>query len=126
MTAGLYSKANREDAHRALCRREREVFGASAPPDVWPEDVEYLVTQVWGGVCAFTGVCLSGGGPALTLTRWDRCRCAAVDNLVLLTKARAEAHDKAVAPFEALDAELVAAIGHALELAGLERRAWAV
>lgn len=125
-SSGLYTKANREDAHRALLRRERETFCEPAPPDVWPEDVEFLVTEVWGGVCVLTGGCIGGGGPALTLTRWDRNRRAAVDNLVLLTKDRAERHDTAEQPFAELGEELVAAVGRALEMAGRERRSWAV
>lgn len=124
-SVGLFTKTNREDAHKALLRREREVFGATTPPDVWPEDLEYLVTEVWGGVCVASGGCIGGGGAALVFTRWDRTRPAAVDNLVLLTKQEAEEHDRASDPMARWEPELAAAVGRALKQAGSERSAWA-
>ena len=47
-TSGIFSRANREDAYKALVRRERETFGSNPFDggggfDVWPEDCEYLV-----------------------------------------------------------------------------------
>ena len=124
-SVGLFTKTNREDAHKALLRREREVFGATTPPDVWPEDLEYLATEVWGGVCVASGGCIGGGGAALVFTRWDRTCPAAVDNLVLLTKQEAEKHDQASDPMARWEPELAAAVGRALEQAGNERSAWA-
>jgi hypothetical protein len=82
------------------------------------------VAEVWGGRCAFSGEPIGGGGPALTLTRWDRSRAAAVDNLILLTKRLAEAHDTAAQPFEVLEPSLVRAVEEALRQAGRERSAW--
>ena len=65
-SSGFYTKSNRDDAHRALLRRERDVFhrkvllssdDPTAPSnkdlevmDVWPEDLEYHVMEVGGGV----------------------------------------------------------------------------
>ena len=69
-TPGLFSRANRDDAHRAIVRRERDVFDCTEPPDVWPEDVEYLAMEVWGARCVLSGKCHGGGGPTLTFTRW--------------------------------------------------------
>lgn len=123
-TSGLFSRANRDDAHRALIRRERDVFGSTAPLDVWPEDIEFLVTEVWGGQCVLTGTCHGGGGPALTLTRWDRQRVAAVDNLVLMVKERAAGHDNAAEPYVHLDPLLVCAVSRALAQARIAREAW--
>ena len=105
----LMSRGQREDLWKGLQRREREGFGGrtdAAPPaatnDLWPEDVEYLVNDVWGRRCALSGAGL-GGPQAMVLTRWDRRRPAAVDNLVLHAKARAEEHD--AAPHAALFGE---------------------
>lgn len=145
-TPGIYSRANRDDAHRALIRRERETFGAAnanggaelttdagaAKPaqlptalDVWPEDCEYLVMEVWGGRCVLSGACIGGGGPSLVLTRWDRSKPASVGNLVLLSKPLAEAHDSADDPFAQLPQWQVRAVQATLERASLERASWA-
>ena len=32
--------------------RERDVFGASVAPALWPEDIEFLMADVWGRRCA--------------------------------------------------------------------------
>jgi hypothetical protein len=144
-TPGIYSRSNRDDAHRALIRREREVFGGLAPIapaasatapsgddgagasssaaalDVWPEDLEYLVMDVWGGRCVLSGACMGGGGPSLVLTRWDRWQPASVGNLVLLAKPLAEVHDRAVDPFAELPSGLVQAVKATLERASRER-----
>ena len=101
-TAGVYSRSNRDDAHRALTRRERDRFGCDAPLDVWPEDLEYLFMEIWGGRCARSGSGAGGDGPKLVFTRWDRTKPAAVGNLILLTKQEAEEHDSASEPFQRL------------------------
>ena len=126
-SSATFSRANRDDAHRALVRRERQTFGGAygAPLDVWPEDLEFLIIEVWGGRCALTGACLGGGGPSLALTRWDRSRPTSVGNLVLLEKARAVEHDEAVAPLDAVPPHVARAIERALERAVRARRAWA-
>ena len=161
LSSGVYSKSNRDEAHRALLRREREACnhraeggaassssssslsggaigagGAAAAAgggdeadavDVWPEDLEYLVMDVWGGRCPLTGASIGSGGPSLVLTRWDRRKPAAVSNLVLLAKDRAEAHDKSEGdPREALPVALRRAIEATLRRAASERLAWAV
>ena len=125
----LMSRGQRDDLWKGLQRREREGFGGradAAPPaatnDLWPEDVEYLVNDVWGRRCALSGAGL-GGPQAMVLTRWDRRRPAAVDNLVLLAKARAEEHD--AAPHAALFGEARArAVDAALRTARRECAAW--
>ena len=113
-----------QDAYHALVRREREVFGWHDMVDVWPEDLEFLVTDVFGGVCVVTGGSMGGGGPALTFTRWDRTRPAKVDNLVLMTKECAKKHDQAASPFDELDAKLVSAIHRTLQMAEESSRLW--
>jgi hypothetical protein len=122
--AGLCSKANREDWLKQVHRRERDTFGGSSKVDLWPEDIEYLVMDVWGGRCALSGGSF-GGGPSLVLTRWDRTRPASVGNLILLAKDRAEAHDKADTPMDELQPTLRRCIERALERAARERAAWA-
>ena len=138
-SGGFYTKSNRDDAHRALLRRERDAFhrkvllssdDPTAPSnkdlevmDVWPEDLEYHVMEVWGGRCAVTNASL-GGGQALVFTRYDRNKPASVGNIVLMSKAAAEAHDRAEAPLEAIDASRRHAIEAALREAVDERREW--
>ena len=126
-TSGIYSRANCDDAHRALQRRERAEFGLHdwRSLDLWPEDCEYLVMEVWGGRCALSRACIGGGGVALMLTRWDRTRPASVGNLILLTKPLAEAHDKAANPLADLPCSFVDAVEATLERARRERAAWA-
>ena len=80
------------------------------------------MNDVWGRRCALSGAGL-GGPQAMVLTRWDRRRPAAVDNLVLLAKARAEEHD--AAPHAALFGEARArAVEAALRTARRECAAW--
>jgi hypothetical protein len=43
-SSGVYSKPNREDAHKAVLRREREVFQSAEAVDVFPEDLECAAT----------------------------------------------------------------------------------
>ena len=124
-TAGVYSRSNRDDAHRALTRRERDRFGCDAPLDVWPEDLEYLFMEIWGGRCARSGSGAGGDGPKLVFTRWDRTKPAAVGNLILLTKQEAEEHDSASEPFQRLGADFCGAVERALGTAACERQAWA-
>lgn len=157
-SGGVYSKSNRDEAHRALLRRERDVFGGSGggaadssagaagggasirasggasggeveveAVDVWPEDLEYLVMDVWGGRCPLSGAAIGSGGPSLVFTRWDRTRPASVGNLVLLSKDRADAHDKSEGdPRAEVPPPLRRAIEATLERAARERQAWAV
>ena len=62
------------------------------------------------------------------LTRWDRARPAALDNLLLLTKACAEQHDAAAAPRAAVVAahssHFVLAVERSLRRAAEEGVAW--
>ncbi len=118
---GLVTRAYRESQRDALATRERDVFGCDAPLEVWPEDVEFLVNDVWGGRCALSGACI-GGGVALWLTRWDREKPAAVDNLVLLTAEMARRHDRD--SIGALGEPLVSAVQRTLQRAGEESRKW--
>ena len=126
---GAMSRGQREDMWKAMARREREVFGASpsAPCDVCAEDVEFVVNEVWGRRCALSGEPL-GGQETLVLTRWERSRAAAIDNLVLLTKAEAEQHDRAEAPLARVEAahsaRFVRDVERALSLAAEESEAW--
>ena len=128
-TQGAMSRGQREDLWKAMTRREREVFGASpsAPCDVYAEDVEFVVNEVWGRRSALSGAPL-GGQQTLVLTRWERSRAAAIDNLVLLTKTEAEQHDRAEAPLARIEAahsaRFVRAVERALRLAAEESQAW--
>ena len=123
-STGLVSRNARDDLYGALQRRERDVFGCSSPVGLWPEDLEFLMTDVWGRSCALTGAPVGGEKP-LVLTRWDRSSAAAVDNLVLLTKAAAEEHDRASAPCEQLyGAAMATAIERALRDARHVSQRW--
>lgn len=126
-SVGLYSKANREDAYKALVRRERERFQRPPSPSlqVWPEDLEFLYMEIWGGRCAATRSGAGAGTPQLVFTRWDRTKPASVGNLVLLAKPEAEAHDAAEAPYARYSERFVAAVERTLERAARERAAWA-
>ena len=124
----LMSRGQRDDlVEGTAAARARGLWrsrAGAAPPaatnDLWPEDVERLVNDVWGRRCALSGAGL-GGPQAMVLTRWDRRRPAAVDNLVLLAKARAEEHD--AAPHAALFGEARArAVEAALRTARRECR----
>ena len=94
---------------------------------MWPEDVEFLADEVWGRRCAFSDAPL-GGQQTLVLTRWDRARPAALDNLLMLTKACAEQHDAAAAPRAAAVAahssHFVLAVERSLRRAAAEGAAW--
>eukprot|EP00966_Prymnesium_polylepis_P296756 6855720-Prymnesium_polylepis.1 len=82
------------------------------------------MADVWGRRCALTGACV-GGDKQLVFTRWDRAVAGAVGNLVLLTKAAAEEHDRATAPpSEAYGAARAEAIGRALREADRVSRRW--
>jgi hypothetical protein len=129
-TSGIFSRANREDAYKALVRRERETFGSDPFDggggfDVWPEDCEYLVMEAWGGRCVLSGECMGGGGPSLVLTRWKRHEPTTVGNLILLAKPLAEAHDKADDPHADWASHLVSVVEATLARASQERAAWA-
>jgi len=123
--AGLVSRNSREDAFNSLQRRERVVFGSTAPLPIWPEDIEFLLIAVWGRRCALSGAC-AGGREAMVLTRWDRNLGPQIDNLVLLSKPAAEAHDQALTPVTEYDPVRVRAVQCALARARQVSRRWRV
>jgi len=120
----LMSRAQREDMWKALARREREVFGSTEKMALWPEDVEFLVNEVWGRRCVLTLESL-GGSHALVLTRWDRRVAAGVSNLVLLTKQEAGKHDAHADPLEEIAPHFRLAVDTTLARAARLRSAWA-
>ena len=73
-------------------------------------EVEVLVRELWRGASARAGArppteaALARGLGELALTRWDPARPGAVDNLVLLTRAEADAHDAEASAAGGLDA----------------------
>ena len=111
--------------YESLCaqRRERDIFHETTPLEVWPEDIEFLLSDVWGRRCAVTDACV-GGNYTLVFTRWDRSRRAGVQNLVLLAKPVAEAHDQASDPMLLYDPARVQAVQCALAWAHEVRQMW--
>ena len=97
---------------------------ASPNPDSSPDPSP---SQVWGRRCAFSDAPL-GGQQTLVLTRWERARPAALDNLLMLTKACAEQHDAAAAPRAAAVAahssHFVLAVERSLRRAAAEGAVW--
>ncbi|KAL1510247.1 hypothetical protein AB1Y20_006571 [Prymnesium parvum] len=122
-TPGIVSRNGREDLYRALQRRERDVFGSTGPLAVWPEDLEFLMSDVWGRRCALTGA-FAGGEKPLVFTRWDRNATATTGNLVLLTKAAAEEHDQTTELNQLYGDARAAAIRHALRDAHSVSQRW--
>ena len=61
-----------------------------------PDDVEYLMVELWRNRCGVTGDRL---GTSLELYRWDRTRPATPNNLVLMSMKAAQKFEK---DFEAL------------------------
>lgn len=104
-------------------RREREVFGSTAPIAVWPEDIEFLISDVYGRRCAMTDACFGGSHP-LVFTRWNRTLRAEINNLVLLVKPVAEAHDQASAPMQLYEPKRIEAVQCALAWAWEESKRW--
>lgn len=51
------------------------------PIQIDPDDVEYLMAELWRNRCALTGERL---GTSLELYRWDKTRPATPNNLVLM------------------------------------------
>lgn len=56
----LMPRSQREDMWKALARREREVFGLTESMQLMPEDIEFIVNDVWGRRCPKTGACIGG------------------------------------------------------------------
>ena len=90
-----------------LCEREQLAFGGEEGVEVDAQDVAYVMSELWSCRSARHGWGKEEAGPPsnapkavfrstaqLVLTRWDREQPASVDNLVLLTGAEAEAHDR--------------------------------
>jgi tRNA A37 threonylcarbamoyladenosine dehydratase len=69
--------------------REQHVFNNSEPLNITVSDVGYIFEEIWNGRSA-----LSGNLNKLTLTRWDRTQPPSLQNIICLTKAEAEKHDK--------------------------------
>eukprot|EP00873_Tetraselmis_striata_P028405 jgi/Tetstr1/448669/TSEL_035911.t3 len=84
-----------------LEEREYERFGTRGGVAVDLDEVTYLVRELWRGFSAKAPrVVLPGGDKGLCrstvnlfLTRWDSSKPATVDNLVLLDREEADAHD---------------------------------
>jgi len=116
----VFPRTTRDAMWRAVARRERDIFGANVTErtfsQIWPEDVEYLVDEVYGRRCAKTGESL-GGRSTLVLTRWRADTPIALDNAILLTKAEAEQHD-ARGSLHGQPPAVIAAVDRALGRAG--------
>jgi len=112
----VFPRSVREDMWRAVARRERDVFGVNLADNfvhrIWPEDIEYLVDEVYGRRCAKTGESL-GGRFALVLTRWRAELPISRDNAILLMKTEAAKHDEQHS-LEGIPCEVVSAIDAAL------------
>lgn len=82
--------------------RESDRFGSTDGVQVDIQEVEVLLRELWKGVSArATGPPASDKGLGrqlgdLVLTRWDPLKNATIDNLVLLRKEEADAHDALV------------------------------
>ena len=81
----------------------------------------------YGGGCRLLTRTMAARCMAI-LARWDRARPAALDNLLMLTKACAEQHDAAAAPRAAAVAahssHFVLAVERSLRRAAAEGAAW--
>ena len=56
-----------------------------------PDDIEYLMAELWKNKCALSGERL---GTVLELHRWDKCRAASPNNLVLMSVKSANKFEK--------------------------------
>lgn len=103
--------------------RERERYGVRDDAlGVDVEEVEVLIRELWRGVSARATVSppddrsLTRGLGDLALTRWDPTRGGRIDNLVLLTREEADAHDEwmmnagGIAALQAAEPEFVAKV----------------
>merc|ERR1712194_580996 len=61
------------------------------PIQIDPDDVEYLMAELWKNKCALSGERL---GTALELHRWDKTRPATPNNLVLMAQRAALKFEK--------------------------------
>ena len=113
-----------------LEERERERYHTSVDAmGVDEQEVEILIKEVWRGVSVRAtelpadDKALTKGLGNLVLTRWDPCKSGSVENLVLMTREEADAHEEEVAVpggFEALkerEPELVKKVEKALQRA---------
>jgi len=69
--------------------REQHVFNNNDPLKITTSDIGYIFEEIWNGRSA-----LSGNLNKLALTRWDRSQPPSLQNIICLTKAEAEKHDK--------------------------------
>ena len=93
-----------------LERREFEQYGVEADAlGVDEQEVEILIREVWQGASARAELppaddrALTKGLGNMVMTRWDPSRGAVVDNLVLLTREEADAHDNQVGQLGGFD-----------------------
>lgn len=61
------------------------------PVQIDPDDVEYLMSELWKNKCGVSGERL---GTVLELHRWDKCRPASPSNLVLMAVKAAQKFEK--------------------------------
>jgi len=84
---------NREATYTRLFKdyagREQHVFNNNEPLKFTINDIGYIFEEIWNGRSA-----LSGNLNKLALTRWDRSQPPSLQNIICLTKAEAEKHDK--------------------------------
>ncbi|KAL7543446.1 hypothetical protein ACHAXR_012748 [Thalassiosira sp. AJA248-18] len=77
------------------------------PVQIDPDDVEYLMAELWKNKCALSGERL---GTVLELYRWDKRRPATPNNLVLISSKSAQKFEKDFDEFgdgrEGVDAQL--------------------
>lgn len=82
--------------------REVDTYGSACGIGVDLVEVDALVRELWRGRSARASLppstlqAMIKGLADLTLTRWNPARDAVVDNLILLTKDEADAHDEVV------------------------------
>lgn len=84
-----------EDKYRSTLREGSENYTTNGiyigAVQIDPDDVEYLMAELWKNKCALSGERL---GTTLELYRWDRSRPATPNNLVLMSVKSAQKFEK--------------------------------
>jgi tRNA A37 threonylcarbamoyladenosine dehydratase len=80
-----------EEKHKSSLRENSSNYTTDGiyigPIQIDPDDVEYLMAELWKNQCAISGERL---GTSLELHRWNKCRPATPNNLVLMSMKSAQ------------------------------------
>ena len=84
-----------EEKHRSTLRKDSAHYTTNGyyigPIQIDPDDVDYLMAELWKNKCALSGERL---GTVLELNRWDKGRPATPNNLVLMSVKSAQKFEK--------------------------------